>query len=457
MINRLRNNFELFSSFTSTFNSFLNVRDESLLEWMPSRDNRGRLSQLRASELLCALSYHSLRGKGRLSSNLKRVIGVSMSDASLSYNRHQLSLDLLDKVSECSLGVLSEHSDRDSYYAGHVLVGLDGTFFNLRNTDDILAQTKKLKHRRSADEPLQERAFSLLPAVCMVELGLHNPLAVKVGALQESELSLAHKLLEQLPQKFMLLGDRLYGNGFFADALLEQCELKEGAFLLRVNENTQCEHIQQCLSDGSSLIDLPVRSRKRRASILKTIRLRQIRLRVKTREGLWVNYRFWTNLLDAKKHPAKQLCKVYLMRWEHELYFNELKTELKCGTLLKSNTLHHAVQEVILGVWSTAIIARLRHQTGQRAQLPPLRISFAKTLDKVKSVWDFVEIVGQAIEQPLIKIAFEKIFQEIIEEASPPRAQRSCPRKIRQNSINKPKLRQNLYFKNKTIVQVIKE
>ena len=74
-----------------------------------------------------------------------------------------------------------------------------------------------------------------------------------------------------------------------------------------------------------------MRNRKRPASIDRHITVREIRSELKKRDGSVVQLRFCTNLLDPDADPALELAELYAKRWEHELYFNELKNELKKG------------------------------------------------------------------------------------------------------------------------------
>jgi hypothetical protein len=62
-------------------------------------------------------------------------------------------------------------------------------------------------------------AFAKVGLCLLVEVGIHNPIAAAIACAGESEMALAKKLLQSLPEKCLLLADRLYGVGAFVGLL----------------------------------------------------------------------------------------------------------------------------------------------------------------------------------------------------------------------------------------------
>ena len=145
---------------------------------------------------------------------------------------------------------------------------------------------------------------------------------------------------------------------------------------------------------------VPLRNRDRPATIDGYITVRELRSELKKRDGQIIQLRFWTNLLDPELDPAIKLVELYAKHWEHELYFNELKNELKRSRLLKSRNSLCAYQEII---------------------------------------WNFVSLVANEITPELINQALAAAFEELKIETMPRRTNRSCPRTLRQNVIDWPK------------------
>jgi hypothetical protein len=59
--------------------------------------------------------------------------------------------------------------------------------------------------------------------------------------------------------------------------------------------------------------------------------------------------RFWTSLLDPKSAPAQEMVELYARRWEHELYYRELKRQLRKNEVLQSHTVETGAQEIAAG------------------------------------------------------------------------------------------------------------
>ena len=428
--------------FSDAFGIFIGVGGEKAESLLTPRDNRGGRAHLSATELLCALTYHCIHGIGALSSNLKRVINVQMSDAGIFKTRQRVSVEMMRQISDHCLNVRSDLANEPfSFYGDRLLVAIDGTSFDLKNTEDVARHFTKAKARRSKDVEAKEAAFARINVSCLVELGLHNPLAVEVGSDEDSEVTLGNKLVDRIPVDCMFLADRLYGNACFADKLLSRFKGSRGAFVIRVGASTTSQEVVKRLPDGSAIIRVPLRNRDRPATIDRYVIVREIRSELKKRNGELVQLRFWTNLLDSDVDPAIRLVELYAKRWEHELYFNELKNELKTGRLLKSRNLLCAQQEIIVAVWSSSLIASVRGAVNREVDcdIRELKISFPKTLDKMQTIWNFVSLVADEITPELIDQAIGAALEELKKETIPRRTNRSCPRTIRKNVIDWPK------------------
>ena len=56
--------------------------------------------------------------------------------------------------------------------------------------------------------------------------------------------------------------------------------------------------------------------------------------------------RLWTSLTDPRAAPPLDLARLYAQRWEHGLYFREVKRHLRRSDLLQSHTVETAAQEI---------------------------------------------------------------------------------------------------------------
>jgi hypothetical protein len=329
-------------------------------------------------------------------------------------------------------------------------VGIDGTRFTLQNTEAIQAKVPKSRCRRSLQEEAGEVAFPDIYASSLVELGPHNPLAVNVGTDCESEMELGCELIKQLSEEDMLIGDRLYGVGWFLHQLIKNSQC--GAMLLKVSGSQTSRDIEQ-LSDGSWVVEVDVRSRRRPADIIATHRVREIRYQITGTDAdgkrTTQSYRLWTNLMDCKASPSETLIGLYNDRWEHEGYYRELKLELKKHKYLNAQLMETACIEIYAMVWASALIAQERQRVAQLSQSNPSndpieirRISFATVREDMKMLCTLQTQIGTVITVAQFKAIAENIAKDNAAYCSPKRRRRSCPRKVRQNVRHWPKVRE---------------
>ena len=267
------------------------------------------------------------------------------------------------------------------------------------------------------------------------ELGMHNPLAARIGLKGESEMALATGLLHSIKAGWLLIADRYYGFGKFVFLLLA-LESKP-SFILRVRKNIKSKPIER-LSDGSCLIGI------RNPATGECVILREIRARVCRRFGRWISVRLWTNLLDPKHHPAKELVRLYALRWEQELAYKELKIHLRRSPLLLSHTVVTAAQEIACLLIAQAIIARVRMTAAQSdVPIPVLEISFINTLNVFRALWFFTALFADILPQDIFPKLVSRALDTLAHQPSRPRRHRSCPRAVRQPIGPWPRLLRN--------------
>ena len=403
---------------------------------------------------LCMLLTSTIRQKlftlGSVEKHLKKISGVDLAASTVSRRLARVGESQLEAINKHLLGAVGNRSNNaEGYYGPYRLVGIDGTRFTLQNTEAILAKVPKGKCRRSLTEEAGEVAFPQIYASSLVELGPHNPLAVNVGADCECELELAWELIKQLGEDDMLIADRLYGVAWFLHQLYQTSPC--AAMLLKVSASQTTREIEQ-LSDGSWIVEVDVRSRRRAADIIATHRVREIRYQITSTDAEGVrstqSYRLWTNLMDCRTHPAKALIRLYNDRWEHEGYYRELKLDLKKHKYLNAQLVETARIEIYSMVWASALIARERQRVALLSQSDPSkdpveihRIRFASVREDMKMLCALQTQVGVVITSAQFEAIAENLAKDSADQCSPKRRRRSCPRKVRQNVKHWPKVR----------------
>jgi hypothetical protein len=386
---------------------------------------RGRKPRVPVEQLLPALTFHVMQSAGTLAEHFSQLFDGSLADSSWADRRARLPWEIFAELMRRVLRPLAPGRQREAFWRGWRLTALDGTQFSLTNTPQITATTQKARTRRG------RAAFAKITTAVLVELGVHNPLAAAIGRGGESEWALALSLLAQLPKRALVLADRLYGCAAFADPLRAACERVGSHFLLRARRDIKPQLIKR-LADGSRLVRVAVHPPHNRHRILHWLEVREIRVRVGRPGHRTHELRLWTSLVDVQTAPALELAQLYAQRWEHELYFRELKRQVRKTDRLQSHTIETAAQEIAALVLVSALLAaeRLRAAGGQ---VPVLRVSFAKILELcVKPMWLWLDLGHGVLTDHQLTQIMQRGYQRMRRYVTPPRRARSCPRAVRQ-------------------------
>ncbi len=381
-------------------------------------------SKVEPAELIGALVYHQMQPAGTLAQHGAELHGVKMSDSAYAQRRQGLPWELFEAVMAAALHPLADAQRQpECFFAGWRVVGIDGTEWSVTNTPAITEQLPKAASRRF------QAAFAKLRLVTAVELGVHQPLAAAAAAVSEGEQSVAAKLWSRLPDGCLVVMDRLFGSPWTLWQALTAWEQRPMAFLARVKDNIKVQLIER-LADGSAIVEVPVLRQRRKVGVLC---VREIRAEGATADGRRFHLRFWTNLLDAVAYPAETLARNYVERWEHELYYRELKLDVRGSGVLASHTVETALQELAALVLATAVVAQARVAAAEKLGVPPRRVSFLKVLLATQRLWQTFAWSDGELTPTQIQHFVTRYFEQIRTTALlPPRRPRSCPRAVRQ-------------------------
>lgn len=389
--------------------------------------------KLSAFEVLSVVVGHALMPTGDLSMHAHGLLGKRVSNAALSKRRRRLPWQIFERMMDWVLGPQAHPQQHPAaFWKGMRLVGIDGTMFSARNAAGILNQLIKTASRR------MEAAFAKLRVVILVELGTHHPMAAVVAAATEGELALAYRLIAKVPEQSLLLADRLFGVGTFLVAFLHRWVQTQRDFLVRVSSVPRPRRLR-AYADGSVLVEIKAHHGEETLELLA----REIRGVIRGRNGCRTSIRLWTSLLDPEMFPAQALLELYAMRWEQEIAFKELKVHLNGGPLLKSQTVATAMQELAALIVAQAIVARIRMQGARKLQGQVLRIRFPVVLQQVQTYWWMCEWFTDHTTDVRARRAASKMFDYLVQHATPPRRARSCPRAVRQPVTGWPRLLRN--------------
>jgi hypothetical protein len=393
---------------------------------------RGRKPRVPVSQLLPALTWHVMQDTGTLAEHLFQLFRQPLADSSWSDRRLRLPWEIFADLMRRALRPrAAARQHREAFWRGWRLVALDATQFSLINTPQITTTLEKARTRRG------RAAFAKITTAVLLEIGLHNPLAAAIGRGGQSEWELASTLLAQLPKRALLLGDRLYGRAAFVRAALAVCERVGSHLLLRVSRDLHAHRIKR-LRDGSARVRVPVRAH-RSSRIVGWLEVRELRVRVGRTGHRSHELRLWTTLLDPAAAPALELARLYASRWEHELYFRELKRQLRRTAVLQSHTVETGAQEIAALVLASAMLATERARAAN-GQVPVLRVSFGQVLTVVRGMWLFFGPFDDLTTEDLKRRVMRRGYALMRRSLTKPRRSRTCPRAVRQPVTRWPRL-----------------
>jgi hypothetical protein len=380
--------------------------------------------RLSRAQLLTAILFHyTVTWAGTLGEHLFWLLAIKMSESNLSERRQVLPFVVFEELLKRVLRPLAQPSAQ-AFYSGLHLVGLDGVNFSLPNTESVKEQCKKGGNKKGRNP------FAKLQCAALVELVMHNPLAARLGWKGESEWKLAQGLLDHLPARCLLLADRLYGCGAFLLAAWAKLQSVQGHFLVRVKLGLKSGPLKR-LSDGSRLVEIQALDPQNYHQVTGRMQIREIQATIQRKGHRPVPLRLWTSLLDEQLYPAQELVKLYATRWEHELYFRELKSELKLNDLLHSQTPETGAQEVVAMIVGSSLIAEERSKLKPGEELSH-RISFLKVWEILEPLW-LTLLLGADILTETQKQQFCDRFHALAARCrTPKKRSRACPRVLRQ-------------------------
>ena len=384
---------------------------------------------IRTPELICGLVFHGVAAGGTLAQHVKALTGKSITDGALAQRRARLPLGIFEALMSAALQPKADpRRHPDAFYQGLRLCGVDGSSFSVANTPQVKRQMRKARSRRG------RAAFPKVGVAVLVELGLHNPLAAALGAHGESEMVLAKQVLSVQPEQSLVINDRYYGTPALLVGLSAQGERH---FLVRVKSNLQ-RRLLEVYADGSALVEIGSGQAKRLG--------REILGRVQRGgRGPFTTVRLWTSLLDWRRYPAGELLALYGRRWEQEVFYKELKVDLRSTPCLQSHTPLTALQEVAALILAYAVLVDYRIEAASVGEVGVLRISFLKTLQMVQGLWRFLEVSADLLGPVKVRLLVRRALRQLADMAIPKRRARSCPRALRQPVSSWPRLRKNTY------------
>lgn len=259
-------------------------------------------------------------------------------------------------------------------FRGLSLWGMDGSCMEVADTPD------NREHFGGTETSRGKSGYPLARVVVLMALRTHLLRAAAVGGYWQGEVSLAEPLRDEIPDDSLTAVDR----GFFGAPTLLGITRggKNRHWVTRKKSNLRMRTVKR-LGRGDEIVEMDVspEARRKDPTLPRTWQMRAIKYH---RKGFRPET-LLTSLLDPEAYPAAELVAVYHERWELELGYDEIKTEMLDRRETLRSQAAWAVWQEMWGVLLAYNLVQLeRERLASLAGVPPIRISFVTVLRELR-------------------------------------------------------------------------
>lgn len=342
--------------------------------------------------------------------------GKEAARSSIPRARQRLGTSAVQRLFSRTAQAWSHRAAVEHAWRGHPVFGVDGTTVRV---PDSAANRKHFGGRRSGRG---ESGYPSAHIVTLMSLRSHILADACFGPMDTHELELAEGLWRSTPANSLLIVDRL----FLVAPMLLPIEMSGRQWMTRARKNTAYQVVKR-LGPGDDLVEMAVTHASRTAndSFPKTWQMRAIKYR---RRGFRPQT-ILTSLVDPVAYPRDEVVALYHERWEIELGFDEVKTEmLEREEAIRSKS-PAGVEQELWALFVAYNLVRLELQAvARKAGVPPSRMSFVAGLRLVRDTLRLAALVSPGKLGAFI----EKSTADLSHFVLPPRrTERSYPRAVK--------------------------
>ena len=318
-------------------------------------------------ELVARLDL-SLPGSGR----------SSMAKSAVAQARARLGEEPLKWLFERCSEKWAHESARRHQWRGLALYGVDGTTARVPDSKE----NRTYFGSQDAGSGRGVSGYPLARVVTLMALRSHIIAAAALGPYGD-ERPYANELWPKVPDHSLAIVDRNFLAAHILAGLTAHGSNRH--WLTRATSRSTWTVVKK-LGAGDELVEMAPRhsARAKSPDVPRVWTMRAIRYR---RPG-FKPQTLLTSLVDAKLFPADELRELYHERWEIELGYDEVKTDmLDRQEAIRSKTPKGVLQEL----WAIALaynLVRLEmERIADEADVAPARISFVMSLRLIRDEW----------------------------------------------------------------------
>jgi hypothetical protein len=309
----------------------------------------------------------------------RTVVPSSVSEA-----RTRLGGDPVEHLFHTSARKWAHEGARKYAWRGLGVYAVDGTTLRVADSDENRAQFGVSSSQRGAS------GYPLVRIATLMAVRTHLLAGVAFGPYSSSEHEISESIWPQVPDNSLVIVDR---NFLAANILVPLARDGTNRHWLTRSKTLTKWTVVKSLGKDDDLVEFEVCSKTRRGdpSLPRTYQARAIRYQ---RPGFRPQT-LLTSLLDPVAYPAKEVIAMYHERWEIELGYDEMKTEmLDRLETIRSRTVKGVEQE-LWGIFLAYNLVRLEMQrTAAALRVRPTQISFVAALRLVCETWAWCAIAS---------------------------------------------------------------
>jgi Transposase DDE domain len=321
-------------------------------------------------------------------------------------------------------------SARKDLWKGLALYGVDGTSFSVADTEE------NVEHFGYTNSKQGKSGYPKLRMCALMALKSHIICDVDFGPFEKGEYHYAKELWSSLPGASLVIVDRHY----LSAGLLNNIHSAEKNihWLIPSKANSKWSVIKE-FNEFDRIVEMKVThpARKKHPELGETWIARAITYKIKD----FTTRTVFTSLLDNIKYPAGEIAELYHLRWEIELGYAELKTDMLSTTQrpLRSKS-PTAVNQELWGALIAYNLVRLEiERIAKEAKVEPLRISFTMVYFWIMDEWIWCVCATPGAIPRHLKNLRAKVKEFIL----PKRKKRSFPRAVKIKMSNYARKRPN--------------
>ena len=316
-------------------------------------------------------------------------------------------------------------------WRGLAVYGVDGTTLRVPDSPENRAKFGG----QGAGGKRGHSGYPLVRAVTLMALRSHLLLAVRFGPYNVSERKHARDLWPSVPDDSLVIVDR--GFMYAKDLVPLEANGRNRHWLTRARKNNKWRVLKR-LGPGDALAEVLVNRHSRREdpTLPEHWRMRTIRYR---RRG-FREQTLLTSLLDPVKYPKAEIIALYHERWELELGYDEVKTELLEREEAIRSRSPAGVEQELWGIALAYNLVRLEMEhAAEVAKVQPTRMSFVGSLRAIRFQLGYFALIKPG---KMTKV-LERFHRELALSCvlPPRRAERLYPRAVKVKMSNYPRKR----------------